>query len=264
MVEQWTLVFDMHFKNLLPTVLAFIILSCSDSNSKYPSQDMSIEGQLDWQKKFYFKRISEFKKNPIRENKIVFLGNSIIQGGGDWNKRYNLKGIVNRGISGDFTNGILNRLDEIIFYHPISVFLMIGINEFFADNSNNSSINPEYVAQNILKVAGTIKKGSPKTEILISTILPINNEQYINVKNVDYNFLQENYSPSVNDQVEKTNMILKSNKKYTVVDLYKVFADENYNLKSNLSSDGVHLNNTGYDLWVQKTIRLINTLKGTK
>ena len=141
---------------------------------------------------------------------------------------------------------------------------MIGINEFFADNSNNPSINPEYVAQNILKVAGTIKKGSPETEILISTILPINNEQYINVKNVDYNFLQENYSPSINDQVEKTNMILKSNKKYAVVDLYKVFADENYNLKSSLSSDGVHLNNKGYDLWVQKTKSLINTLKGNK
>ena len=141
---------------------------------------------------------------------------------------------------------------------------MIGINEFFADNSNNPSINPEYVAQNILKVAETIKKGSPETEILISTILPINNEQYIKVKNVDYNFLQENYSPSVNDQVEKTNMILKSNKKYAVVDLYKVFADENYNLKSSLSSDGVHLNNKGYDLWVQKTISLINTLKGNK
>ena len=59
-------------------------------------------------------------------------------------------------------------------------------------------------------------------------------------------------------------MILKSNKKYAVVDLYKVFADGNYNLKSSLSSDGVHLNNTGYDLWVQKTISLINTLKDNK
>ena len=70
MEEQWTLVFDMHFKNFLPTVLAFILLSCSDSNSKYPSPNMSIEGQLDWQKKFYFERIAEFKKNPIGENKI--------------------------------------------------------------------------------------------------------------------------------------------------------------------------------------------------
>ena len=61
MAEQWTLVFGMHFKNLLPTVLVFILLSCSDSNSKYPSPDMSIKGQLDWQKKFYFERIEERK-----------------------------------------------------------------------------------------------------------------------------------------------------------------------------------------------------------
>ena len=216
MVEQWTLVFDMHFKNFLPAVLAFILLSCSDSNPKYPSPDMSIEGQLDWQKKFYFERITEFQKNPIGENKIVFLGNSIIQGGGDWNKKYNLKGIVNRGISGDFTNGILNRLDEIIFYHPISVFLMIGINEFFADNSNNPSINPEYVAQNILKIAGTIKKGSPETEILISTILPINNEQYINVKNVDYNFLQEMLPPNLLNSSLKVGKLVFTDSKSSI------------------------------------------------
>ena len=149
--------------------------------------------------------IAEFKKNPIGENKVVFLGNSITQGGGDWNKRYNSEVIVNRGVSGDFTNGVLQRLDEIIFYRPTSVFIMIGINEFFADNSSNPNINPKYVAKNILKIANVIKRGSPKTKIFISTILPINNKQYIDVKDVNYNFLQEDFYPSVNNQVVKTN-----------------------------------------------------------
>ena len=57
-------------------------------------------------KKLYFERIAEFKKNPIGENKVVFLGNSITQGGGDWNKRYNSKSLSIEGI-GDFTNGVL-------------------------------------------------------------------------------------------------------------------------------------------------------------
>ena len=43
------------------------------------------------------------------------------------------KSLSIEGVSGDFTNGVLQRLDEIIFYRPTSVFLMIGINEFFAD-----------------------------------------------------------------------------------------------------------------------------------
>ena len=31
-----------------------------------------------------------------------------------------------------------------------------------------------------------------------------------------------------------------------------------------MSSDGVHLNETGYDLWVKETAGLIDTLKETK
>ena len=158
MVEQWTSVFGMYFKRLLTIFITFMLLGCSDSSLKYPLPDLSIKGQLEWQKKLYFQRIAEFKKNPIGENKVVFLGNSITQGGGDWNKRYNSEVIVNRGVSGDFTNGVLQRLDEIIFYRPTSVFIMIGINEFFADNSSNPNINPKYVANNILKIANIIKR----------------------------------------------------------------------------------------------------------
>ena len=88
---------------------------------------------------------------------------------------------------------------------------MIGINEFFADNSEKPEVNPENVAKNILKIADTITKHSPKTKIFIHTILPINNDQYIKIKEVDYNFLQDNYRPSINSQVKETNSILKLN-----------------------------------------------------
>ena len=113
-------------------ILALLfILSCSEDINLYPDPNTIIKDQQEWQKKFYFDRILEFKNKPIGKNKIVFLGNSIIQGGGNWNNRYKSNNIVNRGISGDYTAGILKRLDEIIFYKPNSVFLMIGINEFF-------------------------------------------------------------------------------------------------------------------------------------
>ena len=241
------------------TLFLFLVLifSCNDLEKLYPAPDIVIKGQLDWQKKFYFDRIAEFKNAPIGKNKIVFLGNSIMQGGGDWNHRYKSHNIVNRGISGDYTEGILKRLDEIIFYKPNSVFLMIGINEFFADNSEKPEVNPENVAKNILKIADIITKNSPKTKIFIHTILPINNDQYIKVKEANYNFLQDNYTPSINSQVEKTNSILKSNRQYEVIDLHSIFINKTFKLDINLSSDGVHLNENGYNLWVQETIELI-------
>ena len=246
----------------MKTVILFSVFfsGCITHHNLYPKDTTIIKGQLDWQKTFYFNRIKEFKNNPIGKNKIVFLGNSIIKGGGDWNKRFKKNNIVNRGISGDYTLGILNRLDEIIFYKPIAVFIMIGINEFFADNTQNPHITPEYVANNIFKIADIIKSQSPNTKIFIYTILPINNNQYIEVKNVDYNFLHNNFTPSVNDQVKRTNTILKTNKNFTVIDLYSSFINNKENMNKNMSSDGVHLNENGYDLWVQENLKLITSL----
>ena len=247
----------------MKTLFLFLVLifSCNDLEKLYPTPDIIIKGQLDWQKKFYFDRIAEFKNAPIGKNKIVFLGNSIMQGGGDWNHRYKSHNIVNRGISGDYTEGILKRLDEIIFYKPNSVFLMIGINEFFADNSEKPEVNPENVAKNILKIGDIINKNSPNTKIFIHTILPINNDQYVKVKKVNYNFLQNSYIPSINSQVQKTNSILESNGQYEVIDLHSVFIDKALKLNTDLSSDGVHLNENGYNLWVQKTMKLIKSFQ---
>ena len=126
---------------------------------------------------------------------------------------------------------------------------MIGINEFFADNSEKPEVNPENVAKNILKIADTITKHSPKTKIFIHTILPINNDQYIKIKEVNYNFLRDSYRPSINSQVKETNSILESNGRYEVIDLHSIFIDEALKLNSKLSSDGVHLNEEGYHKW---------------
>ncbi|MFL2983656.1 MAG: hypothetical protein ACJZ12_04620 [Candidatus Neomarinimicrobiota bacterium] len=104
----------------------FFLTSCQSAQDFYPSPDTIIKDQMEWQKNIYFKRIDEFKKQPIGSGKIVFLGNSITKGGGDWNERLNTENIVNRGISGDYTDGVLMRLDEIIHYKPIAVFIMIG------------------------------------------------------------------------------------------------------------------------------------------
>ena len=245
--------------NLIWTLL--FIYSCNKNTNLYPDPNTIVKGQQEWQRKFYFERISEFKNEPIGKDKIVFLGNSIMQGGGNWNNRYKSDNIVNRGISGDYTAGILKRLDEIIFYKPSSVFLMIGINEFFADNSEKPEVNPKNVAKNILKIADIITRHSPKTKVFIHTILPINNDQYLEVKKVDYNFLQDNYTPSINSQVKETNSILESNGRYQVIDLHSIFIDESFKLNANLSSDGVHLNENGYSLWVHETMELIKSFQ---
>jgi hypothetical protein len=76
---------------------------------------------------FYQQRSSLFRLLPQSKGDIMFLGNSITNGN-EWDELFNDASIKNRGISGDATLGVLNRLDEVTARKPGKVFLLIGIN----------------------------------------------------------------------------------------------------------------------------------------
>jgi len=219
-------------------------------DSFYPEKNTSIKYQQEWQMNFYNERIEEFKKDPIGQNKIVFLGNSITEGGGNWNARFGFKNIVNRGISGDITEGVLDRLDEIIYYKPIAVFLLIGINDIFnADIPDRGKITPLYVSNNILKIADQITSQSPSTKIFIQTILPINHEIYTEI-----NGWFPDHPIPLPIQINQINSLIKNNdlgNKYTIIDLHSAFVNKHGLMDKAYSNDGVHLNDAGYQLWVE-------------
>ena len=221
-----------------------------DLNRLYPNPIIDIKHQQEWQMNLYEERIEQFKKHPIGNNKIVFLGNSITEGGGNWNKKFNVHNIVNRGISGDITEGILVRLEEIIFYKPLAVFLLIGINDIFnTDISNREKITPLYVANNIIKIATKIIEHSPSTEIFIQTILPINHEIYIE----ENGFFPEHNVPLSEQIIQINSMIINQAdvQQYKVIDLHSVFINQDGLMNREYTTDGVHLNNNGYSVWVE-------------
>jgi|TARA_B110000438_G_C15747664_1_gene621478 lysophospholipase L1-like esterase len=200
----------------------------------YPSEDLIIENHDDWGEGNYKKVIKEFKSNPLNYNDVVFLGNSITQGGKDWSKRLNYPNIKNRGIGGDVTDGVLARIDEIVYFKPKAVFLLIGINDLWNNGSPNNP-SAEYIGNNIIKIAQVISAKAPKTKVYVQTVLPIDKEIYKN-------------------NILKVNEIIEANEKenaYEIIDLYSIFATENGLIKKELSSDGIHLNEKGYNTWVE-------------
>ncbi|WP_317110333.1 hypothetical protein [Chroococcidiopsis sp. SAG 2025] len=48
----------------------------------------------------------------------------------EWSELLENPHIKNRGISGDTTMGVLNRLEDIVSSQPAKIFIMIGINNF--------------------------------------------------------------------------------------------------------------------------------------
>ncbi len=200
----------------------------------YPSKTTKTKYHNDYAITHYPKRIKLFKDNPLNFGDIVLLGNSIVEGGGDWSKKLNISNVRNRGIGGDITDGVLARLNEIIHFKPKIVFLLIGVNDL--DNlvyqKEIPSIN--YIANNILKIASKIRSGSPKTKIYIQTILP-------------------SLDSKLNLEIDKLNIILAKSanrKDFKIIDLHSSFLNEKKNPNKSLYKDRLHLNDKGYAIWV--------------
>lgn len=201
----------------------------------YPNDSVSIRYHGSWTKVNYKQRIEEFKNDPLHFGDIVFVGNSITEQGGDWSKKLNIQNVRNRGIAGDVTDGVLKRIDEITYYEPKTVFLLIGINDLFNLHFQKEIPSTDYVANNIIKIAETIHKESPKTKVYVQTILPTS-EDYM----VEY--------------IEKVNAKIRTHKNnsfYQLIDLHKEFVNHNGLMKPNLTSDGTHLNESGYKVWIE-------------
>ncbi len=195
----------------------------------YPDKDIVIPTHTEFTRTHYPARIAEFKENPLKPGEIVFLGNSITEQGGDWAKRLGNNKVRNRGISGDTTDGVLERLGEIIFFKPKQVFILIGINDLFIEDRS-----AEIVHSHIIDIVNQIHQGSPDTEIYVQSVLPTNTD-------------------SIKVKIQNTNQMLNDSEAknpYQFIDIHDRFATNEDAMDMNLSVDGVHLNENGYELWV--------------
>ena len=221
-------------------ILLFFLISCRKNPNGipshiYPNLNNKIQYQVDWQKKFYDQRIKEFKESPIGYNQIVLLGNSITEDAKGWNDSIGITNITNRGISGDITDGTLVRLDEIIYFKPLAIFLLIGINDIYAMNLPEDKQTEKHIINNIIEILEKVRKNSPQTKLYLQTILPTHRED-------------------IKDQIKRINrgIINEVQPEVTVIDLYSIFANDNDLMTNEYTTDGVHLNSYGYDIWINQ------------
>lgn len=187
---------------------------------------------------YYQQRVEYFGKMPHVKNEVIFLGNSITERG-EWQEilagyRYP---VVNRGVGGDNSFGILARMDEVLAGKPRAIFLMDGINDLFRGLPYEVSIN------NYRRIIRKIKRESPKTKIYIESALPINESMttaaYTKGRNVKV--------PGLNERIAQ----LAKEENITYINIVPLFADGQGNLRKDVSPDGVHLKASAYIDWVK-------------
>lgn len=181
----------------------------------------------------YKELVAKFNTEKITRKNFVFLGNSITAGA-DWAKLLSLPNAVNRGISGDITFGVLERLNEVIAGKPAKIFVLIGIN----DVSRN--IPDSVILRNYKTIISRIREGSRKTQIYFYTLLPVNSS-FDKFKN---HYGKDEHILWLNDQIRQ----LKA-KQVTIIDLYPHFLDADKHLRAELTKDGLHLKPEGYAVW---------------
>jgi lysophospholipase L1-like esterase len=182
----------------------------------------------------YKLKVEQFRAYPNAPGDIIFLGNSITAGI-EWAELLGRTDVRNRGISGDITFGVLERLDEVIEGKPAKVFILIGINDI------SRNVPDSFIIRNFQLMVDSIKAGSPKTKIYLHTLLPVNNS-FTQFKN-HYN--KDGHIQYVNEQLAK----LAAREKITLIDLHPHFLDADKKLDKKYTQDGLHLNAAGYQVW---------------
>ena len=183
---------------------------------------------------YYLHSKSMFESLPNTPDEIIFLGNSITDGC-NWTELFSDLRVKNRGIRGDVTEGLLNRLDEVTESNPSKIFIMIGINDLARGMSKKEILdNYEFIVDRIIEA-------SPTTKIYIESILPVNDS---------YGRFKKHYSKAdsivfLNKELE--NLAVKKGQIY--IDLYSSFINKEEKLKDEYTEDGLHLNGDAYQLW---------------
>lgn len=179
-------------------------------------------------------RAQQIEAAPTGKYKTIFFGNSLTEMF-DVQGYFNDTTILNCGIVGDFSEGLLKRSDAIIKLKPQKLFIEIGINDMI------EKISLSEICSNYEALLIKIKKESPMTKIYIQSNLPV----IINRPSLLTN------DKDVNDLVVEQNKNLQAlAKKYncTFIDIYSEMAKEK-DKPSLFIWDGIHLTPKAYAIW---------------
>lgn len=195
-----------------------------------------LTADLHAQDAYWHQRVSLFDKLPVGNDDIVFLGNSITDGG-EFQELFNMDNVLNRGIRSDRINGVRKRLDQVTSGHPKKIFLLIGINDVADSRQTAESIASMY--ETLVK---EIREKTPETQLYVQSVMPINND----FKRYKSLFGRETVVPALNERLKE----IAASYGAVYIDLWPALADPaTGKMQKQFTSDGLHLTGAGYRAW---------------
>ena len=177
----------------------------------------------------------ELNRISVIEPSIIFIGDSIIEYYPLQELLGTSKTIVNRGIRGYQTGLLLKNLDAHLYGDAVDqIVLLIGTNDIGKNVPMMEALN------NLESVIQTISRDYPLSQIKLVSILPVNESE---------NFKQTVYIRT-NEKIKEWNQAYQELAlAYMQVEYVSVFdklLDQEGQLKSDYTTDGLHLSVSGY------------------
>jgi lysophospholipase L1-like esterase len=196
-------------------------------------------------------RLDSFRRlNPIAKKKgIAFIGDSITEGFPIYEMYHGEIPVYNRGVGGDTTYELLQKLPQTVYeLEPSIVVMLIGTNDLaFSSDVSGISGRIEQICQAIIAT-------QPNVRLIVQSVYPINPSddprviQYLLGSRTNALILE------LNERIQEMTTRLEID----YVDLHPALKDEHGNLKLEYTTDGLHLNVEGYEAVLQVLQKHLN------
>ncbi len=187
---------------------------------------------------------AHLNKHYCEKGQTVIAGDSItelcnMELFAQYEKRNSVK-VYNRGISGDTSDRLLERLQSnVLCLMPKNIVYLIGTNDISIGADEN------YVFSNIEEIIMKTRDFCPDSKIILLKIFPVDgkNKMFIKKKNATIKRL--------NDKLD----ILEKRYGITVLDLTDKLSDDLGHFNSKFTYDGLHPNVFGFEIEVAEIIK---------
>ena len=215
-------------KNILLAVLTLVSLSNPQSSQTVWAQSNS--GTQKWETEIAAFEASD-KTNPPSKDAIVFVGSSSIRLWQSLAHDFTEHTVINRGFGGSHLADCASLVDRLIIpYRPRMVLLYAGDNDIAAGKT------PERVFSDFKTFVEKVHFALPETRIAYISIKPsVTRRQLV-------------------DNMKATNRLIESytqkKKNLMFIDVFRpMLSPDGGPRKELFTSDGLHLNAAGYELW---------------
>lgn len=182
-----------------------------------------VKGRMGATRRRYFEAV------PVPKGRVLFLGDSITEGG-LWSDLFPELPTTNRGIGGEATYDLLERVDAAM-NDPLAVSLLIGTNDLHGPRALRGT---GQIVERTDEIVRRIRAAAPDALVLLNSLLPRTEHFTEQLRAVNAGYRQ---------------VAARHGAEY--VDLWPAFADDSGVVRPGLTRDNLHLTPAGYLAWAE-------------